>query len=242
VKLLITTRSDENTKNWERLTHPILKDYAKKVKADFLVLDEKYDAKDATGGIGNGVYQFRIFEHYNLHEEYDRILSIDNDLLVNNNCPNIFDIVPYDYVGTIFEDVGSRKAYRHNCMIEAQRQFGYVGWHEGYPNTGFFLTSKCHRDVFEKIDGKYFVDWGTDDVHIGYLIKKYGYNVAKLSYQWNHMTMFSESWNNNADRFKSYIIHYAGGGVFESEKVLNKIEQAERDFFLLYGKKPYGEK
>ena len=234
MKLLITTRADNKTRDWEELTHPILKDYAAKTGADFLVLDERYDAKDATGGIGNGVYQFRIFEHYSLHDKYDRILSLDNDILIHPSCPNIFDIVPYDHIGTIYEDVGSRKGYRQNCMIHAQNQFGFIGWQEGYINTGFFLTSKCHKQIFRKINDKYFVDWGTDDVHIGYLIKKYGYNVARLSFHWNHMTMFSESWNGNADRFKSHIIHYAGGGVFETGTVSNKIEQAKKDYARLY--------
>lgn len=234
MKLLITTRSDEKTKEWEALTHPVLKDYAKKVNADFLVLDDKYDAKDAVGGIGNGVYQFRIFEHYNLHEEYDRILSIDNDLLITPKCPNVFDYVPYDSIGTIYEDVGSRKPYRRQCMIKAQQKFGFVDWADGYVNTGFFLTSKCHRDIFQKINNQYFVDWGTDDVHIGYLIKKYKLKVKELSYKWNHMTMFSESWNNNADRFDSYVIHYAGKGVFDLQNVKDKISQAKKDFKIIY--------
>ncbi len=236
MKLLITTRSDKTVTDWEELTHPILKNYAEKVGADFLVLNEEYDAKDATGGIGNGVYQFRIFEHYKLHDKYDRILSLDNDIMIHPNCPNIFDCVPYDQIGTIYEDVGSRKQWRQNCMIDAQNQFGFIGWQDGYINTGVFLTSKCHKDIFQKINGKYFVDWGTDDVHIGYLINKYGYKVKRLPYQWNHMTMFSEPWNQSADRFQSNIIHYAGNGVFEKNSVSDKLEQAKKDFEVLYGK------
>ncbi|MBC8412029.1 MAG: hypothetical protein H8E12_25465, partial [Rhodobacteraceae bacterium] len=151
------------------------------------------------------------------------------------SCPNLFDLVPYNCIGTIYEDKGSRQAARQNCMINAQNQFGNVGWKNGYINTGVFLTSACHKDIYQKIDGKYFVDWGTDDVHIAYLINKYGYDVQELSYHWNHMTMFSESWNNNADRFKSHIIHYAGNGVFNSEQATNKLDQAKHDFKVLYG-------
>lgn len=235
MKLLITTRSDKTVVDWANLTHPLLEAYAEKVDADFLVLDEKYDAADATGGIGNGIYQFRIFEHYNLHAKYERILHFDNDMLLTPSCPNLFDLVPYNCIGTIYEDKGSRQAARQNCMINAQNQFGNVGWKNGYINTGVFLTSACHKDIYQKIDGKYFVDWGTDDVHIAYLINKYGYDVQELSYHWNHMTMFSESWNNNADRFKSHIIHYAGNGVFNSEQATNKLDQAKHDFKVLYG-------
>jgi len=45
---------------------------------------------------------------------------------------------------------------------------------------------------------------------------KLGFEVHELSYKWNHMTMFSEPWNGNADRFESYIVHYAGQGIFDA--------------------------
>ena len=234
MKLLITTRSDKTVKDWEELTHPIFEKYAKRVGADFKVLNEKYDVHDATGGIGNGVYQYRIMEHYKLHEEYDRILHLDNDMLLTPQCPDLFKLIPYDHIGTIFEDVGSRMPYRRNTILEGQQQFGWIGWTEGYINTGVFLTSKCHRDIFQPIDGQYYVEWGTDDIHIGYLIKKNNFKVAQLSYHFNHMTMFSEPWNGNADRFNSHIIHYAGGGVFDKDTVENKMEQAKKDFKVLY--------
>ena len=95
------------------------------------------------------------------------------------------------------------------------------------------MTSKEHRDIYQKINERYFVDWGTDDIHIGYLINKLGYKVKELPYQFNHMTMFSEEWNDNPNRFNSHIIHYAGRGVFDSG-VNNKLEQAYLDYERLY--------
>jgi len=121
-------------------------------------------------------------------------------------------------------------------MIEAQKQFGFIGWNAGYINTGVFVTSKCHRDIFQSIDGKFFTDWGTDDVHIGYLIKKLGYDVMPLPYQMNHMTMFSEPWNDNPNRFDSHIIHYAGNGIFDKNIATSKVHQAQLDKEKIYGK------
>ena len=118
-------------------------------------------------------------------------------------------------------------------MINAQSQYGDIGWRENYINTGVFVTSKMHRDIYQKINNKYFVDWGTDDIHIGYLIKKLGYTIKELPYQFNHMTMFSEAWNGSPDRFDSHIIHYAGRGIFDSG-ISNKIEQARADYRRLY--------
>lgn len=234
MKLLITTRADSSYINWIELTHPIFMDYARRVNADFMVLDESLNVEEAKTGIGLGVYQYRIMKQYDLHNHYDRILHLDSDMILHPNCPNLFDVVSYDHIGTIYEDVGSRKHQRIECMKNAQRQFGDIGWRSGYINTGVFVTSRCHMDIYQKINGQYFTAWGTDDIHIGYLINKLGYKVKELPYQFNHMTMFSEPWNGSPNRFDSHIIHYAGRGVFDSN-VGDKLQQAKLDYKVLYG-------
>ena len=235
MKLLVTTRADQNCIDWIELVHPIFRKYAEKITVDFLVLYENLNVPEAGGGIKLGVYQYRIMRHYDLHEHYDRILSFDTDLILSPNCPNLFEYVPYDHIASVYEDKGTRKTQRVQCMLNAQRQFGNINWDSDYINTGVFLTSKCHRDIYRTINGKYFTDWGTDDIHIGYLIKKLGYKVKELPYQFNHMTMFSEQWNGSPDRFDSHIIHYAGRGIFEEGKAINKLEQAKLDYKRLYG-------
>jgi len=250
MKRLITTRADSTVKGWAKLTHPIFKDYAKKVDADFLVLDETLNCEEARAGIGDGLWHFRIMEHYNLHEEYDRIIQFDGDTLINPSCPNLFDYVPHDHIGTVYEDVGPKIPFRRQWMAQAQQLFGQIGWDSGYINTGVFVTSKCHRDIFQPIDGRFYVGEGTDDVHIGYQIKKHNFNVCQLPYQFNHMTLFSQPWNDNANRFDSHIIHYAGRGVFDEDDISKealdkhrmaidyqacKLEQANLDYKKIYG-------
>tara|TARA_R110002020_G_scaffold130148_1_gene291277 strand:- start:27447 stop:28151 length:705 start_codon:yes stop_codon:yes gene_type:complete len=234
MKYLLTTRADATVADWAELVHPVFRKYAEKVGADFLILDESLNCTAARTGIGDGLWHFRIMKHYDLHEIYDRILHFDSDILLTPDCPNLFDHIPYDCIGTVYEDVGSRAPQRVQCMNNAQRQFGEIGWQNGYINTGVFMTSKCHRDIFQPIDGQFFTDWGTDDVHIGYQIKKHGFKVKPLEYQFNHMTMFSEAWNGSPDRFDSHVIHYAGRGVFDDE-ASDKIEQAKLDHKRLYG-------
>tara|TARA_B100000700_G_C15056796_1_gene863249 strand:- start:881 stop:1588 length:708 start_codon:yes stop_codon:yes gene_type:complete len=234
MKLLLTTRADQTVEGWAQLVHPVFRKYAERVSADFLILDESLNCNAARSGIGDGLWHFRIMKHYDLHEEYDRILHLDSDILLTPECPNLFDHVPYDSIATVYEDVGSRKPQRVQCMLNAQNQFGDIGWRDGYINTGVFLTSKCHRDIFQPINGRFFTDWGTDDVHIGYQIKKLGYKVAPLDYQFNHMTMFSEAWNGSPDRFDSHIIHYAGRGIFDEGVATDKLHQASLDYKRLY--------
>ena len=222
MKLLITTRADEGIKHWTDITHPIIKEYAKKVGADFKVMSHKSNCND-----GDGRWHYRIFKHKELHEEYDRILHIDSDILLAPNTPDIFKSVPYDHIATVYEDKGSRQAARRGCIIQSQQKWGDIGWREGYMDSAFFLTSKCHSNIYETINGEYWTGFGYDD-HMGYLINKNNYKVQELSYKWNHMTMFSEDWNNNADRFDSYVLHYGGAGIFEPG-VENKLEQIKLD-------------
>lgn len=228
MKYLITTRADSGVQDWIDLTHPIFKQYAERCGADFKVLDHVSDCD-----VGDGRWHYRIMKHKELHEQYDRILHLDTDMLLAPDCPNLFELVPYDYIGTIFEDVGSRKSHRHNVIVATQMKFGAVNWRFGYINTGTFLTSRCHSMIYEKINGEYWTEFGFDDAHMGYLIRKNNLKVGQLPFQFNHMAMFSEPWNNNPDRFKSYIIHYAGRGVFD-EGVANKLEQAKLDYKRLY--------
>jgi len=228
MKLLITTRADEGIKDMTDITHPIIKKYAERVGADFLVLSHKPPSDS-----GDNRPHYRILKHFELHEQYDRILHLDSDMIVLPDCPNLFEAVPYEKIGTVLEDKGSRRTARRQVIQQIQQKFGPLGWREEYINTGLLLTSKCHRDIFQAINGEYWTGFGSDDAQLGYLIKKMKYEIMDLPFQYNHMTMFSESWNNSPNRFSSHIIHYGGRGIFDSN-VNSKMEQIRKDYNKIY--------
>lgn len=198
MKLAIVTRSDGNIKEMSDRTHPTLKNYAKKCGADFIVLDHEAP-----------YFHYRILKLYDLFEKYDRIISMDSDVLIFPDCPNLFEIVPEDKIGTVLEDKGTRERDRRARIEMVNEKFGNVGWREGYINTGVAVFSKCHRDIFKTRD--LYMNLGYDDVYLGYWIHKLGYKIHELPYQLNHMRCFSEDWNGNPSKYKSFIIHYAGG-------------------------------
>jgi len=224
VKILIATRADDQIADMTALTHPNIQQYAQKCGAEFISLNQMADCP------GNGRFHYRIMEFYRLLEEYDRVLSLDSDILISSKCPNIFDVVPYHQIGTIYEDKGSRANDRHKRIQKAQSTFGVVNWTTGYINTGVFLVSRLHRPIFQKINGNYWTDRGFDDVHLGWQIHKHGFEIYELPFQYNHMSMFSEEWNQYANRFNSYIIHYAGAGIFDKK---NRIEQIQNDLKVI---------
>ena len=141
MKLLLTTQADDNIKDITDITHPIFKQFAKKWKADFFVINTPSLCYE-TVGYYNETDHYRILNIYDLYEDYDRILYLDSDMIINEHCPNIFDIVPYDTIGVAHEDKGSRESNRLERIKLIQDQFGDINWKEGYPNNGTLITSK----------------------------------------------------------------------------------------------------
>lgn len=228
MKKLIVTRADKNIKEMTDLTHPFIKEYAEKCGADFKVLDHD------TGKEYPHPYHYRIMKIGELLNDYDRILNIDSDCLIMPHAVDIFNFAPLGVCCTVFEDVGSRKDMRRELIQRSQEVFEDVGWKEGYINCGFILFDKCHQDIFGPYENKYrgqdiyWGGFGYPDIHLGFKLREKGHEVLELQHYWNHMTMFSEDWNGCADRFKSFVIHYAGQGIFD-EGVESRLEQIKKD-------------
>jgi len=213
-KLAVVTRSDEVVEGWTKFTHPLFRDYAEKCNAEFVVISGDPPFLDH-----DNQPHYRLLMIYDLLEKYDRILHLDTDMIINKDCPNVFKEVPEDMIGIIYEDVGTRVYDRRNKIQFIQQAWGDVGWKRNYTNAGTFVLSRQHKDIFLSHDGKFWIGPGTADLHMSYNIHKYGFKVKELDFRWNHMTMFSELWNNNASRFDSHIIHYAGRGVFDEHDI-----------------------
>lgn len=218
-KYALVTRAKSNYREISSLTHPILKNYASRCDADFIVIDkEVYNL---------GSFHYEIMQCHDLFDRYERLLIIDSDVIITPSCPNLFDIVPEDCVGTIFEDKYSRKSDRINRIRKVQEQWGDIGWKRGYMNMGVYVCSRCHRKLFDVREHRIWNDSGYADVSVRYFTIKYGYKTFELPYKFNHMSMFSELGRN---RLKSYMIHYAGRG-FSGKK--SRAEQIASDLKIL---------
>lgn len=220
---LIVTRADKNVKDWSDITHPIIKNYAEKCNADFHILTDK---------TVHPYSHFRILKCYDLLDKYDRILSLDTDIIIKPNCPNLFDIVPEDSIGTVLEDKGSRLNHRRQVIAEAQKQFGYIEWTEGYINTGVFMVSKCHKEMFNIDEDFMWHEFGEDDVTLGYQINKLGLKIFELDPKFNAMSMWMEDWY-GMKKTDAYILHYAGKGL---NPILPRLEQMKQDYQLIFNR------
>ena len=206
--------------------HITVKEYARKCNADFHIIDTIPPIMS-----DDNLPHFRIMELYKLLDKYDRICIIDSDALVKEDCPNLFDIVPENMIGSVLEDKGSRLIHRRRLIQDVQNIFGNVNWHEGYINTGVSGVSKMNKPIFQPINDKYWTGWGSDDIHLGWKIHKNEFKIYELSYQFNSMRCFWEPWNGSPNRLDSYIIHYAG------YKYETRIKMIQEDLKALYGNK-----
>lgn len=224
----IAIRADKNIEGYTKYTLPIIEKFADKWNAKMEIIDSNPPVMT-----DDSKPHYRIMEVGKLLGSYDRVVCLDADMLILPDCPNPFEAVDEDKIGSIFEDKGSRQARRHQLIQEIQKTWGNIGWRTGYTNAGIFVVSRKHKDIFQPFDGKYWTSWGSADLHLSYLARKNNHPIQELSFKWNHMTMFSEPWNNRANRFDSYIIHYAGMGTFDCN---NKQEQIKRDIKHEYSK------
>ena len=230
VNKLVVTRADSNISSMTNLTFPIIKGFCKKWGADFMVLDHTPDIMT-----DDKRPHYRVMKIYDLLDKYDRVISMDSDVVLNSTCPNLFEVVPENCVGSIFEDIGTRTSNRRSKIHNIQSKYGDVNWATGYVNTGVMVVSKMHKDIFTPINGHLYTEDGSDDLHIGYQIHKLGFKIFELDCRFNHMTMFSEPECGSLNRFDSFIIHYAGVGVFDKTIASNRQEQITYDIKYIYG-------
>lgn len=240
MKKAIITRADAGVQDWIDTTHSIIQKYADKCEADFIVLSDKSDANVINK---KHINQWsRMLQIGDALDSYDRVLQLDTDVLINKDCPNIFDVVPYEKIGGVYEDKGSRQPNRRYRMKMIQDAWGDVNWTNGYINMGIWLISKPHKNIFTKVNGEIWnqdgkiTGYSGEQSHFGWLTKKLGHETMDFGFKFNHMSMFSEPWNGSANRFDSHIIHYAGGGRFPDKGHLSAIQLCQRDKEIIYGK------
>ncbi|MHA1491518.1 MAG: glycosyltransferase [Promethearchaeota archaeon] len=149
---------------------------------------------------------FNMFEKnqvYNLFNKYDRILRLDWDVIITPYCPNLFEIVPKDKIGVVFEDVGPYKQHRRGLIKKIQDSLGDLGWRSGYFNAGVMVVSKQHKKIFHvsKKEQLEFINnlkiVNKEQTYINFIIRKLGYEICELNYKFNHTAIFSQNWNEN---------------------------------------------
>ena len=180
-----------------KISLPSIKKYAEKIGADFLNVTEfnKYYITQKWN-------KFLIAELLN---EYKRIIYVDIDILIRDDCPNLFEIVPNDKLGMFNE---GRYAPRLEFLEQASEYYGepLKKWNGKFYNSGVMVISRMHKKVFKLPKGIDFVE--TDQPYINLRILNDEIKMFDLDFRYNRMDILDKFCG--ISRLDSYIVHYAG--------------------------------
>jgi hypothetical protein len=211
----------DDYKNISKMTHPSIKKYAEKLGEDveFIIIDESYEKEIISA-------HWAKFELFNLLNKYDRIIYLDTDLIIREDCPDLFKVVPEDMIG-MYEE--GKYVNRIPSITEASVAYKQkMKVKEGevrYYNTGVIVLSKQHKSLFapppeQKELGMY--EQGYINLKINNEKIK---NIHRLTYHYNRTEIIDTLTGEN--RLASYIVHYAG--LIDSYGIDNILKNIEDD-------------
>ena len=186
------------------LTHPLMKAYAQKIGASFISIEQS-SASSPHWEKFNGIFS--------LLNRYERLIYCDTDIIIRDDCPNLFDIVPPEQIG-LFNELPFTKERRELSLIDACKEYGFTlkDWDGKYYNTGVMVVSRQHKQLFKKPDKEIFnfYEQGYFNAILAKTLCSAGNELTpfQLQYKFNRMCCMDPL--TGEERFASYIIHYAG--------------------------------
>ena len=198
MNLILTIAVGKDYEEMSAITHPSIKAYADKIGAEFMCIKEKK--------LANTTPHWDKFQIYDLLDKYDRILYLDTDLIIREDCPDLFLEVPNNKLG-MFEE-GQFTERSKELMIDICRQYEerLPSWNGKYYNSGVIVISQIHKPLFKKPEKEIFSFY--EQSYLNMRIAKLGVDIHSLHYKFNRMTCMDAY--TGEERYASYIIHYAG--------------------------------
>jgi len=203
-KAVITIALGDFYTKMAEFTHPIIKAYADKIGADFIVIDK------------NDEFKIPHYTKLNLNKylrDYDRVLYIDTDILIREDAPDIFAEVPEDEIG-IFEEGQFMERQQSMLQFLIENKVDPKIWNKKYYNTGVMVLSKQHANIFIKPLTEE-VNHFAEQSYINLLFCIFKPKIHNLHYKWNRMYALDRI--TGEDRYDSYFMHYAGISVIMPE-------------------------
>lgn len=195
--LVLTISIGEFHNEVAKWTLPSIKKYAKKIGADFVNITENHPEF-----ITQKWNKFYIHELLN---KYKRILYLDVDIIVREDCPDLFELVPEDKLGMFNE---GRFAPRFEFLQQASEYYGepLKKWNGAFYNSGVMVISRRHKQIFKLPKGFDYVE--TDQPWINLRINNDKVQMHELDWKFNRMDIIDKFIG--ISRLDSYIVHYAG--------------------------------
>jgi lipopolysaccharide biosynthesis glycosyltransferase len=212
-KAIVTIVSGDKYEGIWKRTEPFFLRYSEKCDADLIVLKGTDLTLSSPHWIKFSVYDL-------LKKDFDRIAFIDADIIIRDDTPSLFDIVPEDHFG-IFNE--GQFTPRNICIYEVMKKYNVQGFqYDGstYYNTGVMVFSKEHRHIFKVTEQiKELRNSFGEQTFLNMKIMLSGCKIFQLPYRFNRMSIMDRQLG--MTRLDCYLIHYAGDG----DKLLTKMDR-----------------
>lgn len=196
--LVLTIAMGDAYQKMARITHPSIRAYAERIGAEFMCIDVQK--------VSQTTPHWEKFQIFDLLNDYERILYVDTDIIIRDDCPSLFDEVPPLKLGAFNEAPFTIRS--KEMMIDIARQYGTTipSWDGKYYNTGVLVISRKHKYLFKKPAQEHFSFY--EQSYLNMQIAKQSVDMFDLHYKFNRMTCMDKV--TGEERFASYVIHYAG--------------------------------
>jgi hypothetical protein len=185
---------------WAR-THLSFENYALKIGAELVVIGTQPDIPSQHWA-KLGIYEL-------LRKRFHRVAYLDADILVREDCPSLFDVVPEDSLGIFNEGKYTPRAM---CIYEIMQAYKITlsKWDRiAYYNTGVMVVSRSLRHIFKPPEEvKRIRNSYGEQTWLNLQIMEKEVKVHELSHKFNHMSIMNHL--TGVSRKAAYIIHYAG--------------------------------
>lgn len=196
--LVLTIAMGEYHQKMAEITHPLIKSYAEKIGADFKVISEQK--------ISETTPHWEKFQIYDFSKTYDHILFLDTDIIVRNDCPNLFELVSHEKIGAFNESPFARREKKIMDKVTRAYDKTLADWDGRYFNTGVLVLSKTHQKFFKKPEKE--VDDFYEQSYLNLVFALEKTPMFELDFRFNRMACMDKY--TGEPRLSAYIVHYAG--------------------------------
>jgi len=221
-----------NGKTILNYTKPLLEQYCKRTNSDLVIIDKPLYSIKSKHKKKYNYLKFEKNQIYNLFENYDKVLRLDLDIVINPDAPNYFELdEDYFYVT---EEPG-----RLSEISQIKKDLGNIdSWNDFYFNGGVILASKKHKEVFNINDINFDLDLGSfkEQNILNWKVNKLGVKIKDLGPSFNFFAgayidgVRYNDFDNNELRRNAYFVHHTGEGNHR------KIYSMKKDIDFFYNK------
>lgn len=208
---MVTLCMGETTQRLADFSHPSLRRYADHINADFVVI-----SNHASKHLPNWHAYWEKLQLFYLLHAYRRIIYLDTDCLVREDCPNLFELVPDHAFGAVLEGPQSRHKVLLDQVCADYRWPPIIESAPKYLNSGVMVLSRafCHVLSAPSFIPENAYQNLTEQSLINYRVLKDPVPFTSLDRDFNGMK--------EPQRSKAYIPHFTAMSYHERVAAMRK--------------------